>query len=776
MDKSKLQNLASLGYSVTPLKDKKPILPAWQLKENTLSKADIENIFANNYVNVSGTREDGTSYSYNSDFNQWGIVCGINDLEVLDFDLKVFSSLADRTEWWEEFINFCKDNIEDFESKFVIQKTINSGYHILYKCDKIDGASKIAKLKGHNAHIIESKGSKGQVVMYNNFLGDKTYTDIQYISKEDRFILWSICKTYNYVEDVVTPTYIKQVIEYNGNSITPWQDYNDKTNIWDIIADDFKIVRHLKDKTIIKRHGASSPHSGYVYSNSGCMYLFSTGTIFPHETLITPFVAYTYKYHNGDFKESASELYKQGFGTRNEAKVKEKAKEITEKIEVVKIEDKDLIFPIDIFPKPIQSYISECHNTLNNSIDYMGCSLLWVISTCIGNSMQIEVKKGWKESANIWISLVGKAGIGKTPSINSVIFPLKKLNNSEIRQYQKEYDKYTYYQSLSPKEQKEHEEVQQPTKKQFIANDITLEALIDLHQESDNSVGVFKDELAGWLKDMNKYRAGSDLEFWLSSWSGETVNVNRIQRGVSYINKPFIPVLGGIQPSILNTLSTDENKDNGFMDRLLLSYPNLKVDRYNDKDLDYDAYNWYDMAITSFYETINKTNKIIVRDSEGNIDPLMFYFDNEAKKEWERIFNEITDIQNSDEENEYLKSMLPKQKTYIPRFALLLHVFNTFIDSETDVYITKESLLKAEKLSKYFINMAKKIKLNNIETNFIKESIKNNKNKSKREQFEDMYNANKELNKSDVAILLDISRRTIIRWAKEIDDKKTNEK
>ena len=28
-------------------------------------------------------------------------------------------------------------------------------------------------------------------------------------------------------------------------------------------------------------------------------------------------------------------------------------------------------------------------------------------------------------------------------------------------------------------------------KKQFIANDITLEALIDLHQESDNAVAVF---------------------------------------------------------------------------------------------------------------------------------------------------------------------------------------------------------------------------------------------------------------------------------------------
>lgn len=59
-----------------------------------------------------------------------------------------------------------------------------------------------------------------------------------------------------------------------------------------------------------------------------------------------------------------------------------------------------------------------------------------------------------------------------------------------------------------------------PTKKQFIANDITIEALVDLHQQNDISVGVFKDELAGWFKDMNKYKPGSDLEFWLSTRAG----------------------------------------------------------------------------------------------------------------------------------------------------------------------------------------------------------------------------------------------------------------
>ena len=79
------------------------------------------------------------------------------------------------------------------------------------------------------------------------------------------------------------------------------------------------------------------------------------------------------------------------------------------------------------------------------------------------------------------------------------------------------------------------------------------------------------------LKDMNKYREGSDLEFWLSCWSGSPVILTRVTRKGSYIERPSIPVLGGIQPSVLTNFNTSENKENGFMDRILLCYPDLKI-------------------------------------------------------------------------------------------------------------------------------------------------------------------------------------------------------
>ena len=71
-----------------------------------------------------------------------GIVTGYNNLEVIDIDLKVFATVAERQQFWTELLSFLHDNIYDFEDKFIIVKTKNAGYHILYRCKNIVGNKK----------------------------------------------------------------------------------------------------------------------------------------------------------------------------------------------------------------------------------------------------------------------------------------------------------------------------------------------------------------------------------------------------------------------------------------------------------------------------------------------------------------------------------------------------------------------------------------------------------------------------------------------------------
>ena len=739
------RQLIDSNLSLIPIGDKKVPWIKWkEYQTNIISKDKF------------------TEYYHNEKTKGIGICTGYNNLEVIDIDLMVLKSLKEQQDFWAELINFIKDNIDDFDNKFVIYKTVNNGYHILYRCEKNEGNLKIAKLKDHKEAIIESRGIGGYVFVYENQVSKYSYTEIKEISIGERDTLIGCCKYFNYSAVEVNIPLVKN--EYDELKISPWDDYNAKTSMFDIVGDEFKIIKMLSDKYIILRHGATSAHSGYIYTNSNCMYLFTTGTNYPHEKLITPFAAYTFKYFNGDFKLAASDIYQKGFGSRIvkvPAEVKEKPK----------LKKEDLIFPIEIFPKEIQNYIMQCNTTLDSSIDYMGCAFIWMSSVMIGNSLEIQTKVGWKENVNLWLAVVGKAGLGKTPSINNIIFPLMKQNNKEVKQFIKQNEKYFEYISKDKEDKKNTEIIRKPIKSQFIVNDITLEALVDLHEESDNAIGVFKDELAGWFKDMNKYRAGSDLEFWLSSWSGKAVSMNRKTAKSSFVEKPLIPVLGGIQPSILNIFYTNENKDNGFIDRMLLCYPDLVIENYNEKEMSSEILEWYSSAIIEFYNTIKTV--VIKRNIEDEIEPQTCKFSAEANVEWKRIFNEITSVQNSHDENEYMKSMLPKQKSYIPRFALLINTIDgLFTGNGNLTKITKESVLKAEKLSKYFIAMAKKIKINTVEKHEVKKTLELNQNKSTKEQFKILFKANPELNRTEIGELLNVTRNTIQRYIKEIENEK----
>jgi hypothetical protein len=695
-----------------------------------------------------------------------GIVTGFESLEVIDVDTKVFSTQLEKDQFWKEYYQTLKDNILDFENKFSVYVTKSGGYHILYKSKRVVGNSKIAKLKGHKEAVIETRGTGGYVFVYpgKRYENTRSYFQLQFITDDDRQTIWNLSSAYNHIEKAPEEPKKEPKI-YSDDELTPWQDFNDKTDIWSVIQDDFFIPTNgqKKDHYLIKRHGATSAHSGSVFRDSGCMYLFSTGTVYPHEKLISPFVAYAHKMHNGNFKEATKDLYEQGFGSRRKKEIEKDKPKIEKPLAISGIN-----FPLDIFPEEIQHYILECNKKLDANIDYMGCSLLWLISVCVGNTYEIEVKKGWTEPGVIWLAVVGRAGIGKTPSIDNMIKPLNVLNFKEIKRYSDQMEVFNYYNDLTKKEKEEHPEPMKPKKTQFIANDITLEALVDLHQESDNAVGVFKDELAGWFKDMNKYRAGSDLEFWLSCWSSKSVSVNRMTRKGSFIERPFIPVLGGIQPSIFNQFATDENKDNGFLDRMLLSFPDAKVEEYNENEMHIADIVWYSNTITRFYQGLKSA--FIKRDNDGKIITNTVKFKQAAKEEWKRIFNRITKEQNNDEENEYLKSMYPKQKSYIPRFALLIHLFSSNFDEAVNVNeVSKDSILKAEKLSNYFIMNAKKIKIEAAELKDIKTAMKGAE--TTYDKLLAIYKSDSNFNRTKVAEQLGISRQQVINLIKKIEDK-----
>jgi hypothetical protein len=726
-------NLLKSGYSIMPISEgKKPLIKWKEYQTKSIDSLSLQ--------------------SYEDKAKGFGIITGYWNVECIDIDLKVFSTLEEGRRFWEEFKSFLEDYIDDFDLKFVIYKTVNSGYHIIYRCQKVEGNQKLAKLKGHEQALIETRGNGGYIYIYDNQIGKLGYENIKEITIEERDTLIGLCKYFNYEEK--QDEEIKS-IKTENEGLTPWDDYNQRNQVIDIIQGEFQVVKHLRDRIVLRKQGSKDPLHGFIYKDTGLCFLFTTATIYPHEKALSAFSIYAWKYFNGNFSEAAKELYKQGYGER-------KVKSVT--IEKPEIAKEDLTFPIEIFPDPIQAYIIQNQKTLNHSIDYMGSSLLWLIALCIGNSCKVEVKTGWQESANLWMGLIGRAGLGKTPSINAMIFPIEKKNAFEIKHYQNEYRKWKEYEKLTTKEKKDHEEVKEPIRKQFIVNDVTIEALADLHEENENGVAVFKDELNGWLKDMNKYKPGSDLEFWLSCWSGKTATLTRKTAKSSFIEMPLMPVLGGIQPGIFSQISTSENKDNGFLDRLLLSYPEKEIEHYNRNSIEAEVIEWYEAYICQFYDNM-KTH--VLEYKFDSICPKIVRFDKQADDEWERIFNNLSDMQNSDEVNEYVKSMLSKQKSYVPRLALILHCLYAYDTGKGFGWIDKQTMLAAEKLSNYFIAMSKKIKISMIESMGLKELIQSMKGEPIQEIVKSIFEQIPDANKGEVAEILNISKRSVYNYLKK---------
>ena len=53
--------------------------------------------------------------------------------------------------------------------------------------------------------------------------------------------------------------------------------------MWDVVSDEFTIVRNLSDRIVIKGLGSDNFLSGSIFKESDLLYLFSTSTIYPAE-------------------------------------------------------------------------------------------------------------------------------------------------------------------------------------------------------------------------------------------------------------------------------------------------------------------------------------------------------------------------------------------------------------------------------------------------------------------------------------------------------------
>ena len=210
-------------------------------------------------------------------------------------------------------------------------------------------------------------------------------------------------------------------------------------------------------------------------------------------------------------------------------------------------------FPFRILPPTLQNYVNSQSTAIGCDPSAMAMATLTAISGALDHRFAVKMQRGgdWWEHPRIWGLLVGDPSTKKTPCINAATRPLEQHDADLVRDYKAKLRAYE-----QAKTAKDNTVAPPDLPVRYVVNDVTAEKLGEILSRSDHGILSKRDELSGWIGDMDRYhtRSASDRGFWLKGYDGGPYNVDRINRGEIHIGNLSVSLLGGIQPDRLAEL------------------------------------------------------------------------------------------------------------------------------------------------------------------------------------------------------------------------------
>lgn len=355
-------------------------------------------------------------------------------------------------------------------------------------------------------------------------------------------------------------------------------------------------------------------------------------------------------------------------------------------------------FPADAWPTLIWEWCQECAASMRIPPDFCCATLLVVFASLIGRKRQIKPEKNnskWVITPNLWGLIVGRSGLLKTPAMKQVLSGLDDLILITMKNHQQDMQQYEL--------QKENAKVSklplpsQPILKRYKTEDPTIEALGPILRDNPQGILLFRDELQGWLKSMNKKGQENARAFYLETWNASAnFTSDRIGRGIIHIPFMCLSVFGGIQPgpiaSYVSRMRSGDDNDDGFLQRFqVMVWPNSIPWKPYKSNLDEEL----ERDIKGIYRWLDQ----LPFDGDGN--PTVLEFSNEAQKLFDEWQAAIQPRIRSDEIPEYMASHLSKYPKLLPSIALIIELAHGAIYQNHPKSVSVESFLMAKRWCEY---------------------------------------------------------------------------
>ena len=238
------------------------------------------------------------------------------------------------------------------------------------------------------------------------------------------------------------------------------------------------------------------------------------------------------------------------------------------------------VIPLKVLPFEIQEIVLDLYKYENYSIEYTIGSILSASAAAIGNSYAIRIRPEWYSSPSLYLILVGRPGMGKTPPINFAYIPIRINDEIELK---------SHINKIKGHDIKEVKRQEIPQYRRTVISDFTPESLTTTHYNNPRGIAIVVDEILGMFNSIGRYNNKNNLiETLLSAYSGQPIDSIRKSEALPiFIQKPCINIIGNIQTKLMKKIFDSEYSVNGLTDRFLFVFPKKQKIKKMKKEYQY---------------------------------------------------------------------------------------------------------------------------------------------------------------------------------------------